>query len=83
MEKNELNLPISATEAKELALKNSITLTTITNQIKSNVATGMRNARFYDVYISTDIVQKLLELGYAISLKQGQFGEEIYIISWL
>lgn len=77
-----VKLPIAATEAKEVSLKNSITIDGISEMIRSQCQNGNSTLRIFDLTITTDVMQKLLELGYSISQVNGQYKENIFIISW-
>lgn len=73
---------LTASEAKELSIKNCITIQNISQSIESQCKNGFNSIRIFDSIIPFELMQILLELGYSISKSVGQFKEDITIISW-
>ena len=73
---------MEATEARKLTEKNASKLEVILEQIKSNAEVGMISVSWYN-YVSNEIQQELMKLGYAIRYHEDKsMGTICLIISW-
>lgn len=73
---------ITAEMASQLTVKNLITIERICNTVQNVAESGMSNTVFINTAFPSELIKKVLDLGYEITQGKNPFGDQFTKISW-